>query len=340
MKKEVERLYDILVSFLGESKQGFNESCYQYEFPCPRCIEKYGNGEIRKCNLSVSLSKQRMNCWKCSSEGENMHGSIIKLIRMYGNEALLSEYKELIRSIRESEMYKLHFSNDEFNIDTSVIEREELKFPSSFKFFDEEGENNKYALGYLTSRGVGWDIINEYQLGFTENQEENKKGSYRVIIPSYDTLGELNYWVGRDYLPYSKYRIKYDNPKVEKKDIIFNEGKIQWDANVTLVEGPFDHIVTPNSIPLLGKALNESFKLYWELINRANAKVLIFLDGDAYSTAKELYGLLNHGRLYGKVRFIRVEDGEDPSSLYQKGGKKEIIKHLQTPLVLNEVYLT
>ena len=100
-----------------------------------------------------------------------------------------------------------------------------------------------------------------------------------IIIPSYNALGELNYWVGRDYLPpmrneHSKVlngvsqiiphtysRLKYDNPKVEKKNIIFNEEKIQWDADITLVEGPFDHIVVPNSVPLLGKALNKEYKL-------------------------------------------------------------------------------
>ena len=134
-------------------------------------------------------------------------------------------------------------------------------------------------------------------------------------------------------------RIKYDNPKVEKKNIIFNEEKLQWDADITLVEGPFDHIVVPNSVPLLGKALNKEYKLYWDLITKANANINIMLDNDAYETAKQIYGFLNHGKLYERIRFIPIEDGEDPSSLYQKGGYREIAAHLANAQQIDEVYL-
>ena len=342
MKQELEKLYNILTVFLGEAKNGFDENTFQYQFPCPHCIEKYGWQEARKNNLEVNISKGMYQCWRCSSEGDDiMHGSIKKLIRIFGNEKLLSDYLSTMQSIRESELYKLHFND--FNIDTSIIEKEELKFPSSFKLFDKNGKNNYGALKYLEKRGIGWDIIEKYKIGYTEREEENKKGSFRIIIPSYNALGELNYWVGRDYLPKSEKfatRLKYDNPKVEKKNIIFNEEKLNWDADVTLVEGPFDHIVVPNSVPLLGKALNSEYKLYWNLITKCNAKCNIFLDADAFGTVKELYKMLNHGRLYGKVRYIPVEGDEDPSSLYQIGGYKKIVEHLGNAQQINEVYLT
>jgi DNA primase len=273
---------------------------------------------------------------------EHMSGTIVKLIRMYGNEKLLQEYKEVIHTIRESELYKINFSSNDFNIDTSIIEKEELKLPSSYKLFKNGGKNNWGAFKYLKDRGIGWDIIERFKIGYTEREEENKKGSFRIIIPSYSALGELNYWVGRDYLPKSdKFpsRVKYDNPKVEKRNIIFNEEKLQWDADITLVEGPFDHIVVPNSVPLLGKALNKEYKLYWDLITKANANVNIMLDADAFHTVKEIYKFLNHGRLYGKVRYIPIEGDEDPSSLYQKGGYKEIARHLMNAQQIDEVYL-
>lgn len=345
MKQELEKLYNILTVFLGEAKNGFDEHSFQYQFPCPRCVERDGFMEARKYNLEVNIQKQVFQCWKCSSMEDDMKGSITKLIRMYGNEKLLSEYKEIIRSIRESELYKLHFSDSDFNIDTSIIEKEDLKFPPSFKLFKKDGKNNYGALKYLQNRGIGWNIIERYKIGFTEKEEDDKmkKYSYRVIIPSYNALGELNYWVGRDYLPTSDkfaLRTKYANPKVKKTEIIFNEDKINWDADVTLVEGAFDHIVVPNSIALLGKALDKDYKLYWELITKANSRVNIFLDADAFNTVKELYKMLNHGRLYGKVRYIPVEGDEDPSSLYQMGGYKKIVEHLRNAQQINEVYLT
>ncbi len=342
MKQELEKLYNILTVFLGEAKNGFDENTYQYQFPCPNCVERDGWMEARKYNLEVNLQKQVFKCWKCCSIDEHMSGSIIKLIRMHGNEKLLQEYKDVIYEIRNSELYKINFTSGDFNIDTSVIEREELKLPSSYKPFKKEGKNNWGALKYLQDRGIGWDIIERYKIGYTEREEENKKGSFRIIIPSYSALGELNYWVGRDYLPKSdKFpsRVKYDNPKVEKKNIIFNEEKLQWDADITLVEGPFDHIVVPNSVPLLGKALNKEYKLYWDLITKANANVNIMLDADAFNTVKELYKFLNHGRLYGKIRYIPMEGDEDPSSLYESGGYKKIVEHLSNAQQIDEVYL-
>ena len=342
MKQELEKLYNILAVFLGEAKNGFDENSYQYQFPCPKCVERDGWMEARKYNLECNLQKQVFRCWKCDSMDEHMSGTIVKLIRMYGNEKLLQEYKEVIHTIRESELYKINFSSNDFNIDTSIIEKEELKLPSSYKLFKNGGKNNWGAFKYLKDRGIGWDIIERFKIGYTEREEENKKGSFRIIIPSYSALGELNYWVGRDYLPKSdKFpsRVKYDNPKVEKRNIIFNEEKLQWDADITLVEGPFDHIVVPNSVPLLGKALNKEYKLYWDLITKANANVNIMLDADAFHTVKEIYKFLNHGRLYGKVRYIPMEGDEDPSSLYQKGGYKEIARHLSNAQQIDEVYL-
>lgn len=344
MKQELEKLYNILTVFLGEAKNGFDDSTFQYQFPCPKCVERNGWQEARKFNLECNLQKQVFKCWSCSSIDENMSGSVIKLIRMYGNEKLLQEYKDVIHVIRESELYKINFSNGDFNIDTSVIEKEELKFPPSFKLFKKDGRNNYGALKYLNDRGIGWDIIERYKIGFTEKEEDEKmrKYSYRVIIPSYNALGELNYWVGRDYLPKSDkftLRTKYSNPQVKKTEIIFNEEKVQWDADITLVEGAFDHIVVPNSIPLLGKALDKDYKLYWDLITKANANVNIFLDADAHETVKQVYKFLNHGRLYDKVRWIPVEGDKDPSSLYEKGGYKEIAKHLADARQIDEVYL-
>ena len=343
MKQELEKLYNILAVFLGEAKNGFDENAFQYQFPCPKCVERDGWMEARKFNLEVNLQKQLFRCWKCDSVDEHMSGTIVKLIRMYGNEKLLQEYKDIIRAIRDSELYKLNFSSNDFNIDTSIIEKEDLKFPPSFRPFKEGKYYNKGAMRYLNERGIGWDIINRYNIGFTEKEEDKKwkKSSYRIIIPSYNEYNELNYWVGRDYLPKKEgfTRVKYDNPDAKKKEIIFNENKVQWDADITLVEGPFDHIVVPNSIPLLGKSLNKEYKLYWDLITKANSNVNIFLDADAFSTVKEIYKFLNHGNLYGKVRYIPVEGDEDPSSLYQKGGYKEIARHLSNAQQIDEVYL-
>ena len=285
--EEIIRMKNILDSFLGDSKQDLTES-YQLEYPCPRCVEKYGNNEIRKYNCSISLRLQKFNCWKCSDDGDEMHGSILKLIKLYGNDTLLKEYKEAIHSLRESKMYKLNFSDDDFNIDTKSVEIDDLKLPSSYRQLKKDKYIPKRVMDYLSSRGIGWDIIERYNIGYSEYDKDSFMPSYRVYIPSYDKYGDLNYWTGRDYLNRDKV-VKYYNPKTERKNIIFNEEKLQWDADITLVEGPFDHIVVPNSVPLLGKVLNKDFKLYWEIIKNAKANINLYLDGDADEAVKYIY---------------------------------------------------
>lgn len=340
MNYHIKKLYDILTIFLGESKKEYCDGVYQYQFPCPKCIEREGVNETYKYNLEVNLKKQVFQCWKCASLSEDMKGSIVKLIKQFGSESLLSEYKAMVHSLRECELYKLHFSHEDFIIHDNIITNDELLLPLSFKDFSTPSRFRNSAYNYLRERGITDDIIDYYHIGYTEKENDEKmyRYSYRIIIPSYDEYGEMNYWVGRDYIPHSM-RMKYANPQAEKKDIIFNENNLQWDADITLVEGPFDHIVVPNSVPLLGKTLTNEYSLYWKLLSNAHANINIFLDGDAVDTVKAIYKLLNHGKLYGKIRYIPVNNNDDPSSLFKDGGYKKIAEHLKNAQQIPEIYL-
>jgi len=338
MISELDKIYNILASFLGEAKNGFDGKNMQLQFPCPRCIENKGSKEVLKYNLECNISSQVFKCWSCCDEGDKMSGSILKLIKLYGNEQLLKDYKEAIHSFRESKLYKLNFSDDEFNIDTKSIEIDDLKLPRTFKFLQKDKYVPKPVAAYLNSRGIDWDVIEKHNMGYTEFIKDDFMPSYRLYIPSYDKYGDLNYWTGRDYLD-RKNVVKYFNPKIERKNIIFNEEKLQWDADITLVEGPFDHIVVPNSVPLLGKVLNKEFKLFWEIIKNANSKVNIWLDSDAFDSIKEIYKELNHGDLYNRIRIIETDLGKDPSEIYEKYGYKGIIHCLKSAKKIEEVRL-
>lgn len=329
---EFNRMYSILASFLGEAKNGFDGNTTQLQFGCPHCIEKYGEKEKSKYNLEVNFFAY--NCWKCNAEDDNMHGPILKLIKIYGNDELYREYKNCIESLKESKLYSLNFLKDT-KID--IFKTDDLILPKTYKPFKKDKFYPSLAFEYLQKRGITWDIINNFNIGYTTYCKEEKMASNRIIIPSYDKFGELNYWTGRDYRNISKQ--KYFNPKVERKELIFNEEKVQWDADITLVEGPFDHLVVPNSIPLLGKTINKDFRLYWELFKKAKANINIFLDGDAFETVLNVYKTLNHDNLYGRIRYIPVNAENDPSSLFQNGGYKEIAKHLMNAQKIKEIYL-
>ena len=330
---EFERMYNILASFLGEAKSRYSASAEpQYQFPCPRCVEEKGIREASKFNLECHLGKGVFHCWSCSADGDDeMKGTILKLIKMYGNTQLYREYKECVNSLRDSSLYSLTHSSQ------TVQQPQDVELPCGFRPFRKDKYYPEEALEYLQERGIDWSIINDFSLGFTTDCKDDKKASKRIILPSNDEFGTLNYWTGRDYTGESKQ--KYMNPKVDRKTIIFNEEKVQWDADVTLVEGPFDHLVVPNSVPMLGKALDTDYKLYWDILKKSRANINVFVDGDAYDSAKEIYSLLNHGRLYGKIRYIPVDEHDDPSSLFQHGGRREILYHLKHAEKISETEL-
>ena len=333
---EAYKLKSLLDSFLGESKNDLDET-YQLQYPCPKCVANKGTKEIRKYNLEVNILKGVYSAWCCSQYDDEMHGSIMKLIKLFGNENILLEYKKTVYELQQSSLYKLSFNKEDFKIDFNVAERKEVELPSNFKLFNENEKNPKQALDYLFSRGITWDIIKKFHLGYTTFDKNALQTSLRIIIPSFNAYGELNFWVGRDYTNW-KNRMKYLNPKIEKKDIIFNEEKIEWDADVTLVEGPFDHLVVPNSIPLLGKSLKSNDKLFYILREKCNANINIWLDSDALNDVKEMYRTLNHDKLYNRVFFISNKEDKDPSLIYEKYGNKGIIEHLKNVKQFKEIY--
>lgn len=329
LSSEITQMYEILVSFLGPSKYPLDDSL-QLQFSCPRCQDRDGSQERHKFHLEVNLSKGYFNCWKCSSIDEGMHGSVYKLIRQYGNPELLQSYKDAIKAFRNSSLYKLSYSQDEFALAPEDNPEDTVSFPKNYIKFKKGVNEDRRALEYLFKRGLDWRIIDEYSIGFTTYHKDDKSLSNRIILPSFDEYGNINYWTGRDFTGNPK-RQRYFNPHVERKDIIFNEEKIEWNADITLVEGPFDHIVVPNSIPLLGKALSAEYKIFRQLYSKCNANINIWLDADCPENIRCLYSLLNNGRLTDKIKVIFKGDGDkDPSEIFQHYARKGIIEYINS----------
>jgi hypothetical protein len=110
--------------------------------------------------------------------------------------------------------------------------------------------------------------------------------------------------------------MKYKNPKSEKDKIIFNEYLIDWNKDITLVEGVFDSVFVPNSIPLLGKHISDL--LLNTIYSKTKGNVIICLDSDAWDKSVELYNELNGGELWGRVRLIKLPNGKDIADLRGK----------------------
>ena len=97
-------------------------------------------------------------------------------------------------------------------------------------------------------------------------------------MPSFDSQGELNFFVGRAID--ARRRPKYDNPNMVRNPIIFNEINIDWSRRLVLCEGPFDLMKCgDNAVPLLGSDLNEEGALFNSIIARGTP-IALALDAD------------------------------------------------------------
>ena len=125
-----------------------------------------------------------------------------------------------------------------------------LRLPNEFKPMWTNGGSiiQRHSWVYLQNRGITKGDILRYGIGYCDG------GLYsnRVIIPSYDSDGELNYFVGRNIYNGG---MKYKNPPVSKNVIGFDLF-INWEEPIVLCEGVFDAMaIKRNAIPLFGKTV-------------------------------------------------------------------------------------
>jgi DNA primase len=288
---------DILEDILGEHRL-HNDYKGQISFDCPVCsheIKGLNEGD-GKGNLEVNYKRNVYKCWVCA-ETHDTYGSLYKLLKKYGNAKQLKKYL-LLKPEDDGEQQKRNFV--------------QVKLPKEFVAFKDASlglkmtPQYKQAFNYLNKRNITDLMIQMYNIGFCYTGHYE----HRIIIPSYDSENRLNYFIARSYLNNTK--MKYKNPEVDKETLIWNEHLINWDEPVYIVEGAFDSIFLPNSIPMLGKFMTQN--LFNKLYDNAK-RVVIVLDPDAWEDSFRLYHRLNCGKLMGKVRIVKLEGDSDIADL-------------------------
>jgi len=284
--------FDALVGLLEDilGKHGLHyPSRGQISFNCPVCDE-----DRNKHNLEINYFTNVYKCWSCG-DSEGTHGPLGKLIDTYGNR-------------QQKKIYKV-FKPEEPKEKVSK-QKPKVQLPENFTLFKES--NPRYpiyrqAYNYLQTRGINDEIIERFGIGFCD------KGSHagRIVIPSYNKKGDLNYYVGRSWDP--KSRAKYRNPEAEKEKIIFWENLINWDKDIYLVEGAFDGMFLDNPVVMLGKHMSEL--LFETIYNKAKGDVIICIDGDAWQNAVKLYHELNGGELWGRIKIVKLPKDKDVCDL-------------------------
>jgi DNA primase len=275
----------LIDSILGKSK---STSKGNRAYHCPEC-------KHHKLKLEVNLDEtsqhfQSYNCWTCGFKGKKLTTLFKKIEADFDK---VNQLKLLVKSIPK-------------DFEGKVVESKKAILPKEFISLINPPSSltAKHALHYLKTRNITKEDIIKYNIGYCEF------GNYSnmIIIPSYNSEGNLNYFTSRNFNKNST--IKYKNPDVSR-DIIGLELFINWNTPITLCEGMFDAIaIKRNAIPLLGKTIQNS--LMKKIINSSVQKIYIALDKDAIKQALNFCEtLMNEGK---EVYLVDIDD-KDPSDM-------------------------
>lgn len=261
---------------------------------CPYCPASRSKD---KQKLIIHTGRWVYHCWRCGARGR----SLVPLLRLVGAHTLIDEYRTRFDVGARASMP---------TGDVTVPQDDVLRLPAGFQLLAAEAamtEQRASAMAYLQGRGVSHRDMWYFKLGVST--DPSYEG--RIVMPSFDGAGALNYVTsrrtdGRSYM-------KYLNCAVSRNDVVFNELNVDWTQELVLVEGPFDLMKCPdNAVALLGCQLNEESAVFDRLLLNMTP-VVVMLDRDmrrkAWRYAKKLasYGLC--------VRVADIGRAPDPGSM-------------------------
>ncbi len=180
------------------------------------------------------------------------------------------------------------------------------ELPKEFRPFLLNGSRSEAPyLSYLRRRGVSDVTVALYRMGYLE--EGSLAG--RVVIPSFDRHGSVNFWSARSIYP-NETTFRYRLPHASK-DIVSNEHMVDWTKPVYIVEGIFDEIaIGPQAIAVYGKFLPPQLAL--RLVQERPPMTFVCLDSDAWD---ESFSLLERLVGYDLPCSLVDLDGKDPGEL-------------------------
>lgn len=262
---------------------------------CPVC-------KHYKRKLEINTVTGKYHCWVCGLSGTSLKTLFKKL-------GLSGEY--LGQIYKNTETYRKLPQNDinailEIFSEKKSISVVPLVLPKEYRSFydDELTLIGRHVLQYLKSRNITKYDVLRYNIGYCEGGQFHG----RVLIPSYDASGQLNFYSTRSIFEDAK--MKYVN-SFGSKDIIGFEMFVDYNQPITLVEGAFDAIsIRNNAIPLFGKTLSN--KLKSALISNKVQSVNIVLDNDALSDSIRISEFLLKNSI--ETKLVKL-DGKDPSEI-------------------------
>ena len=273
----------LISGILGRSYKSSGE----HLFRCPYC-------KHHKNKFSVNIEKNVFKCWICDTRGSNLY----RIVRRFGTFRDQERWKELTGFKQNLSEFDTIFQEETIEQVSETI----LSIPEGFHSLANPpcSKQATAALKYLYNRALDQGDILRWKIGYCDAGPFKN----RIIIPSFNLDGDLNYFVARTYVDDYK---RYMNPPISR-DIVFNELYVDFEEEIVLVEGVFDALKATNAIPILGSTIRETSKIFKKIIAN-DTPVLMALDPDATRKSQAIKRLfLKYGI---EVREIQYTDDRD-----------------------------
>jgi hypothetical protein len=243
---------------------------------CPFC------GKPGKSKMCIIVESDVYHCWVCESKGRGLS----RLIKMV-NPSKLEEYHSRYASRKKK-------------TDETIEEEFKIELPEDFRTIMEGDRNDpswKSITRYALSRGFTKSTLWSFRAGYSNEFGWNR----RLILPSFDAEGNLNYLTGRSIDPENTFR--YKNLSAPRNSLVFNEIDVNWKKPLLIAEGPLDLVkIKMNKTCLLGSTLNANSLLFNRIVENKTPVILI-LDRDAKRKAVKIASELSEYSVPVKLNF-------------------------------------
>lgn len=313
-------------------------------------------------SMSISPEKQIYTCFVCGASG-----NVFNFVANYEKVSFVSAVKKVAQKIG-------------INLDINVkddYKPKDTKYDKYYKMFDITNkyyQNNiksvygKKAIEYLHNRKINDDIINEFEIGLSMNDNNvskllekkgydvnelidiglcGKKDNFiydifrnRIMFPLYNLDGKPVGFSGRIYN--GEKDSKYVN---SKESIIFKKGNLLYNYHralsharekhqIIVVEGFMDvirlyTIGIKNVVATMGTAIT---KEHANLLMKLSKNIVLCFDGDKAGEKATISALDALEKIGITPKIIRLEDDLDPDDYIIKKGSDAYLTHLNNPM--------
>lgn len=313
-------------------------------------------------SMSISPEKQIYTCFVCGASG-----NVFNFVANYEKVSFVSAVKKVAQKAG-------------INLDINVkddYKPKDTKYDKYYKMFDITNkyyQNNiksvygKRAIEYLHNRKIDDDIINEFEIGLSMNDNNvskllekkgydvnelidiglcGKKDNFiydifrnRIMFPLYNLDGKPVGFSGRIYN--GEKDSKYIN---SKESIIFKKGSLLYNYHraiiharekhqIIVVEGFMDvirlyTIGIKNVVATMGTAIT---KEHANLLMKLSKNIVLCFDGDKAGEKATISALDALEKIGITPKIIRLEDDLDPDDYIIKKGRDAYLTHLNNPM--------